>query len=250
MNNRFEITHQSVVSDIVSQDFRTADVFRKHGISYCCGGKWPIEMACQMQGVDIDLLESELAGATRTIEVSNVVDFSKWDTGFLIDYIINIHHHYLRETLPSAKEALQEFVNEHKKKFTYLSELEDKFNILAEELLDAARSEEEVLFPYIKQLVQVHKHKEPYAAMFIRTLRKPVEEILYKSHNKITKIILDIRKLTNQYTTPENVCISHKVVLAKLRELDNDLMQHIFLERNILFPRAIQIEKEVLNSTN
>jgi regulator of cell morphogenesis and NO signaling len=54
--------------------------------------------------------------------------------------------------------------------------------------------------------------------------------------------------LTNDYTPPSNACVSHKVTFSKLRELDNDLMQHMHLENNILFPRAIEMEKILLNT--
>jgi regulator of cell morphogenesis and NO signaling len=78
-------------------------------------------------------------------------------------------------------------------------------------------------------------------------MRKPVEETMFKGHEIVNDIILSIRTITNKYTTPENVCISHKVVIAKLKELDNDLMQHLYLEQTVLFPRAMAIEKEVLS---
>jgi regulator of cell morphogenesis and NO signaling len=243
----FEINRKSAVSDIVLQDFRTAEVFRKHGISYCCGAKWPMEMACEMHGVDVATLQKELEDAVRTVHLPNIVDYEKWDTGFLVEYIINIHHHYLKETLPKTQESVHEFIDEHVKKFPYLAELKKQFDQLVDELLKAVCSEEEVLFPYIRQLVHAHKHKEPYAAMFIRTLRKPVEQILHKSHSDISNIILSIRKLTNIYLVPPQACLSHQVVLSKLKELDNDLMQHFYLEKSILFPRAIRIEKEVLD---
>lgn len=244
----FEISRQSAVSDIVTKDFRTAEVFRRHGISYCCGAKWPMEVACQMHGVDVNVLQSELEEAVRTIHLPNIVDYKIWDTGFLVEYIINIHHHYLKETLPVTKESVNDFIAEHMSKFPYLAELKKQFDLLTEELLAAVKSEEEVLFPYIRQLVHAHKHKEPYAALFIRTLRKPVEQILHKSHNNITSIIYNIRKLTDLYVVPKNACLSHQVVLSKLKELDNDLMQHFFLEETVLFPRAILIEKEVLEA--
>lgn len=246
----FEISRQSAVSDIVTKDFRTAEVFRRHGISYCCGAKWPMEIACQMHSVDIVQLQAELEEAVRTVHLPNIVDYKSWDTGFLVDYIINIHHHYLKETLPATRESVHDFIEEHVKKFPYLGELEQQFNLLADELLAAVQSEEEVLFPYIRQLVHAHKHREPYAALFIRTLRKPVEDILHKSHNNITSIIYRIRTLTNSYLVPKNACLSHQVVLSKLKELDNDLMQHFHLEKTVLFPRAIRIEKEVLDEIN
>jgi regulator of cell morphogenesis and NO signaling len=107
--------------------------------------------------------------------------------------------------------------------------------------------EEEVLFPYIRQIAHAHKGKESYAVLLVRTLRKPVDDTMYKGHETVASSIFSIRKLTNTYLTPENVCTSHKVILAKLKELDNDLSQHFYLEQSILFPRAVAIEKEVLS---
>lgn len=244
----FEINRQSLVADIVALDYRTADVFRRYDIGYCCGGNWPIEMACQMQGVDADKLLTELEAATRTVSISNYLDFGSWNIDFLIDYLINVHHQFLKKTLPATKHLLHEFANEHIKKFPYLADLEKKFDLLIKQLLPSLQQEEEVIFPYIKQLSHAHRHKEPYAALLVRTLRKPVVETMYKGHEAFTDIIFSIREMTNKYTPPQNVCSSHKVVVAKLKELDNDLMQHLYLEQLYLFPTAINIEKEVLST--
>jgi regulator of cell morphogenesis and NO signaling len=242
----FEISRKALVADIVAKDYRTADVFRRHGIGYCCGGKWPMEIACEMRGIDADKIQAELEAATRTIHVSNLLDFADWNIDFLIDYLINVHHRYLKKALPETQQMVSEFVKEHVKKFSYLEELEKQFDLLVKQLLPSIQREEEVIFPYIRQIAHAHQHKEPYAALFVRTMRKPVEETMFKGHETVSEIILAIRKLTNTYSTPENVCVSHKVVIAKLKELDNDLMQHLYLEQSVLFPRAIAIEKEVL----
>lgn len=244
----FEINRQSRVADIVALDYRTADIFRRYGIGYCCGGKWPIEIACQMQGVDADKVLRELEVVTRNVSLTNHLDFESWNIDFLIDYLINVHHQFLKKSLPATHQLLHEFANEHIKKFPYLAELEIKFDLLIKQLLPSLQQEEEVIFPYIKQLSHAHRHKEPYAALLVRTLRKPVVETMYKGHEALTDIIFSIRGMTNRYTPPENVCSSHKVVIAKLKELDNDLMQHLYLERLFLFPTAISIEKEVLNT--
>lgn len=242
----FEINKKLPVAEIVARDYRTAEVFRKHGIGYCCGGKWPMELACEMRGIDAEKLQAELETATRTIHVSSMLNFADWDMDFLLDYIINIHHRYLKNTLPETRKVLHEFTAEHIKKYPYLADLEKQFDGLTTELLPSIRREEEIIFPYIRHLAHAQRHKEPYAALLIRTLRKPVEETMFRGHHIVTDIILSIRKLTNTYTTPENVCISHKVVIAKLKELDNDLMQHLYLEHSVLFPRALAIEKELL----
>jgi regulator of cell morphogenesis and NO signaling len=243
----FEINRKSLVADIVAKDYRTADVFRKHGIGYCCGGKWPMEMACEMRGVDVDEVQAELQAATRNIQVSNILDFADWDIDFLIDYISNVHHRYLKKSLPETQYVLVEFSKEHDKKFPWLVELVTQFELLIKQVQISMQREEEVLFPYIRQIAHAHKGKEPYAALLVRTLRKPVEETIFHGHETVGEIILTIRKLSDTYNTPENVCVSHKVVMAKLKELDNDLMQHLYLEQSILFPRAMAIEKEILN---
>lgn len=244
----FQINRKSLVADIVALDYRTSDVFRKQGIGYCCGGKWPLESACEMKGINVDMLQAELEAATRTIQISNQLDFADWEIDFLIDYIINIHHQYLKKSLPETQQLLGELKREHVQKFPYLSQLENKFDFLVNQLLSTMQREEEVIFPYIRHIAHAHNHKEPYAALLIRTLRKPVEETMYKGHENLTINILSIREMTNKYSLPENVCISHKVVISKLKELDNDLMQHLYLEQSILFPWAIKIEKEVLNT--
>ncbi len=243
----FEIDRQSSAADIVAKDYRTAVVFRKHGIGYCCGGKWPMEMTCELQGIDADILQQELEAAIRTIPVSNQLDFSNWSIDFLIDYIINIHHQYLRQSFPETMQILNDFIKEHIKKFSWLAELETKFGLLIEQLHPSMRREEEVLFPYIRQIAHAHKDKEPYAVLLIKTLRKPVEDTMFNGHETMTDIIKSIRTITNQYSIPSNVCTNHKVVMAKLKELDNDLMHHLYLEQSILFPKAMAIEKEVLS---
>jgi len=242
----FEINRKSLVAEIVEKDYRTADVFRRHGIGYCCGGKWPMDIACEMRGLDADTVQAELEAAIRTIQVPSLLDFAECDINFIIDYIINVHHRYLKKSLPATQQVLADFAEEHRKKYPYVTELEKQFDLLMKQLQPSTQQEEEVIFPYIRQIAHAHRSRESYASLLVRTLRKPVEQTLFKSHQAISSIILSIRRLTNSYTTPENVCISHKVVIAKLKELDNDLMQHLYLEQSILFPGAVAIEKELL----
>ncbi|OSZ77065.1 hypothetical protein CAP36_11625 [Chitinophagaceae bacterium IBVUCB2] len=243
----FKIDRQLSPADIVAKDYRTADVFKKYGIGYCCGGKWPIEMTCEIQGISVEKLQQELEAAVRTVPVSNQLNFPKWCIDFLIDYIINIHHQYLRQSLPETMDLLKDFVQEHANKFPWLSELEMKLDLLTQQVFPAMKREEEVLFPYIRQIAHACKDKEPYAVLLIKTLRKPVEDTIFNGHEALTDTIFSIRAITNQYNTAPNVCTSHKVVMAKLKELDNDLMHHLYLEQSILLPKAMSIEKEVLS---
>jgi len=240
------ITRSATISDIVSADYRTADIFRKHGIEFCCGGKRPLEQVCDEKSVDTDLIQQELELATRRVYLPNGLNYNDWSIEFLTDYIINIHHEYLRKSLPAAKEYLARFAEGHHKKFPYVMELAESFNNIVTGILPLLVEEEEIIFPYLRQVSHAHKSKAPYAGLLVRTLRKPVKNMLQREHLFVYKNLLRIRELSNHYTAPENACPNHRVTFLKLHEIDNDLIQHLYLETSILLPKAISMEKELL----
>ena len=242
----FTISPNSFVPDIVSQDYRTADVFRKYDIDFCCGGKWSLDLACQSKGLDTREILKELKKITRHTPSSPFLDFDAWDIDFLADYILNIHHRYLEKALPEILNYVTVFLDGHRDKFPELGELENIFARFMKEIPPHMQQEEEILFPYIKQIYHAWLHKESYARLLVRTLRKPVEEVMEKEHETTNSLLHRMREVTNDYTPPESTCLMHRVTFAKLKELDNDLMQHIHLENNILFPKAIAMEKELL----
>lgn len=241
-----DIRNDSFVTDIVIQDYRTSSVFRKYGIDYCCGGKLPLQMVCEMRGLDTELIKKELSDAIRTIQVSNSTNFNNWSVDFLVEYIINVHHSYLINNFPDIVDTLERFVEGHRSKYPYLCELMDSLLELRDDLLPHLDQEEKIIFPYIRQIAHAYDNHEPYAALLVRTLRKPVENMMNHEHDQIGKYLHRLRSLTTNYTPASNACISHKVSFSKLKELDNDLVQHIHLESNILFPKAIAMEKEML----
>ena len=245
--NIYKIEPFSFVTDIVKHDYRTAEIFRKYDIDFCCGGKWPLEMVCQNKNLNIEEVIKGLQKIVTQSASNAALDFDSWDIDFLVDYIYNIHHQYLKKALIETREQVNKFLDEHRTKFPELAELEFIMNRFMKEIPPHMKQEEEIFFPYIKQIHHAYKHRESYARLLIRTLRKPIEEVMLKEHEATGSSLHRLRKITNNYTTPEKACITHKVTFAKLKELDKDLVQHIHLESNILFPKAIKMEQELLD---
>lgn len=244
--NVYKIEPSSFVTDIVTHDFRTAEVFRKYGIDFCCGGKWPLDLVCQDKNLHTEAIIEELQRIVRQSASNAALDFDNWDIDFLTDYILNVHHSYLKRALPEIKEQLNKFLDGHREKFPDLDELGLIMNRFIREIPPHMKQEEEIFFPYIKQISHAHRNQESYAKLLIRTLRKPLEEVMQKEHEITGTNLNKLRTITNNYTPPRNACITHKVTFSKLKELDKDLVQHIHLESNILFPKAIQMEQELL----
>jgi regulator of cell morphogenesis and NO signaling len=240
-----DIRDDSFVTDIVIQDYRTASVFRKYAIDFCCGGKLPLGKVCEIRDLNIAFIKKELTDAMRTIQVPNSTNFKHWAVDFLVDYITNVHHAYLKTNLPEIIDIVERFSESHKSKYPFLAELMASLYELRDVLLPQLEHEEKIIFPYIKQIAHAYESHEPYAALLVRTLRKPVENMI--KHDLVKKYLHGLRDLTNNYTPASNACISHKVAFSMLNELDNDLVQHIHLESNILLPKAIAMEKEMLS---
>lgn len=240
------IDRDAYVSDLVKLDYRTAAVFRKYGIEFCCSGRFPLSLVCENKGLDTELLIAELKDVTRPLQQQVSLNFADWDIDFLTDYILHVHHRYLRDRLPFIKEEMERFVEEHRRKYPDLVELQDRFEALRIQMYPHLQQEEEVLFPYVRQIAHAYADNEPYAGLLVRTLRKPVEDMMKQEHDHIMESLVRMRQLSANYTPPESACVSHRLNFSLLRELDNDLAQHFYLENKILFPRAIAMENELL----
>ena len=239
------IDEQVLVTELIARDYRTADVLKKHGIDFCCGAGWPLSTACEMRGLDTLLVKQELEAVIRPLQVATSLPFQEWPLDFLVDYIVHVHHGYLRQALPSLQEFLQSFIDGHRSQFTYLDELQNQFTKLYKGLPVSMKQEEETIFPYIKQVYRAFSTKESFAGLLTRTLRKPVEKIMSQELDLVIPALKKLRELTLNYALPSAACRSHWVVFMKLRELDNDLVQHIHLENKILLPRLVAIENEL-----
>ncbi|RYY41322.1 MAG: hypothetical protein EOO08_02420 [Chitinophagaceae bacterium] len=232
------------VSEIVRQDYRAADVFKKWGINYCCGGNLPLTDVCHLQGLDQAAIESDLDAARRQRALSPGIAFNEWPVPFLIDYIQLVHHAYVRSTGAALGRQLHDFVKGHLKKYPYLGEVEEAFDALLLKLGEHMQEEEEKAFPYFRQVHSAHANREAYGKLFIRTMGKPLKAF-GDDHRHVGPLLRRLRTLTAHYTFGEGACTNHQVLYHKLREFDEDLVQHMHLEHNVLFPRIQALEKEL-----
>lgn len=232
------------IGEIVAKDYRKAQVFKKYGIDFCCGGKKTVQEVCAKKGVDQSALEQELADAEQKTGDCEL-DFQKWDLGFFTDYIVNIHHQYVRENTLFIQELAQKVARVHGANHPELIRVAHVFDRIASDLNLHMMKEEKILFPRIKALAEYKKAGSPVPSDQSGLVSTPIQ-VMESEHAQAGEDFEEIRALTADYRLPVDACRSYTILFKKLEEYENDLNRHVHLENNILFPRAIQLEKELL----
>ena len=225
------------VGEIAAKDMRKAMVFKKLGIDFCCGGKKSLEDACIEKGLDVVRVKKELQEVEANKATGPQLDFNSFTLSFLADYIVNVHHNYVKENAMGIEDLAKKVAGHHGGAMPFLGEVYDKFDELRCELATHMKKEEQILFPAIKQL----ETGGGLNANFPK-INDPIY-VMERDHDIAGELIGDIHRLTNNYTVPEGACNSIRVLYHKLSEFESDLQQHIHLENNILFPKAMQLEK-------
>lgn len=234
------MTKEKTVADFVTENIKTANVFKKHGIDFCCGGGITLEKACAKNNVDQTLLEKELLDATKIID--RAYDYDTWNLTFLIDHIVNIHHTYVTESLPILSQYANKVAKVHGKHYPQVVTINKLFHEVANELLAHLQKEEQILFPYIKQMEATNSEgSSPFGSV-----HNPIR-MMEHEHENAGDIFKEIAQLTNNYTPPKDACNTFKALYSKLQEFEEDLHRHIHLENNILHPKAIALEAKLLD---
>ena len=230
------------VGEMAAKDLRKAEVFKKFGIDFCCGGKKTLKQACEEKGLDLVLLEEALNNTTNT--AGPAMDFNRWQPDFLVDYIFNQHHQYYYNEAPVISDLLSKVLSRHGNQHPELQEINSLFIQLTGELNVHFLKEEKIVFPFIKALMQGNSTGDLSVLNAHASLKAPIQ-IMESDHEAAGEVLAEIQKITTNYTPPADACNSFQFLYFKLKELDEDLHQHIHLENNILFPKTLALEKQL-----
>jgi regulator of cell morphogenesis and NO signaling len=230
IQNSFE---NALLGELVTDDFRVAEVFKQAGIDFCCGGKKTLEQACREKNIDLKSIEEEIRAIEQTPALSNV-NFKDWEPGFLADYIINAHHKYVLKTLPDLLYYTRKIASVHGMHHPELIDVAKLFEEINKELQQHLQKEEEVLFPAIKLAVQ--KSTSELQSL----IRSEIARMSYE-HEFAGGAMDKINELTSGYMVPQDGCNSYQVTFKMLRQFEDDLHIHVHLENNILYPKALKL---------
>ncbi len=239
-----DINKNTIVGDIVKANFKTAQIFDKNGIDFCCGGGISLGEACKKSNLDIDLLVPELEILVQLNDPdSKYIDGLELDQ--LCDYIEKRHHSYVSENIPFLQEKLQKLCDVHGENHTELFEIKQLFDGAAENLSAHMKKEELMLFPYIRKMVLSKGNKNSGKGEFGHASQ--MIAVMDAEHQTEGVRFEKISALSSSYTCPPDGCSTFQITYQTLKDFEIDLHRHIHLENNILFKKALILESEFLN---
>jgi regulator of cell morphogenesis and NO signaling len=214
-------------------------VFEKLRIDYCCGGGRNIADACASVGVRLDELSRLLdeAGAVR----DDARDFAAGPLADLIRHLLDTHHVYTREESARIQALLDKVCGKHGENHPEVLEVRALFLKLDADLQPHLLKEEQILFPYILRLEATVTAgiTAPFAPF--GTVNNPIRMMMFE-HDTAGDLLREIRTAARNFRAPEDACMSFRALYQALEDFEKDLHQHIHLENNVLFPRAIEME--------
>jgi regulator of cell morphogenesis and NO signaling len=238
------INEKMTVGELVAQYPQTRKVLEKLGIDYCCGGKHDIRTAAAEKSVNLDTVLAALNEAIQTTQAQEVSE-QNWTTATLAelaDHIEAKHHTFMKEQLPRLSLMLAKVKRAHGDNHgQMLTELEDVYLSLREEIEAHLMKEEQILFPYIRQIEAYAVQKGPRPQAHCGTVANPITQMEHE-HESAGRALERMRELTNNYVVPDDGCMTFATLYEGLAAMEDDLHEHIHLENSILFPKAIELE--------
>ena len=211
-------------------------------IDYCCGGDQPLGEACAAAGVELTILERLLNEARpEGAQGKGSLDFQQATLGELIDYILEKHHIYTKDEMERLKPLFEKVITAHAENHPELVQMGELFQRLCADLKPHMFKEEQILFPYIVELERLVSQKRPAPFAPFGTVGNPIR-MMMTEHDTAGDLLRALRELSSDYTVPTDCCLSYETLYQALEALELDLHQHIHLENNLLFPRALEME--------
>ena len=229
------------VRDLVLENPARARVFEGFGIDYCCGGSQTLADACKAANRSIDEVAAELECHRSTAPQTDWRNASLAD---LAQYIVDKHHSFTRTEIARLATLINKVVTAHGTNHPELCRVQTIFGGLAEELREHMRKEEELLFPYISEMEEAARTRRRPSEPMFGTVQNPVA-VMIMEHEASGQALEKIREITDGYAVPSDGCASYQALYQALPEFAADLHQHIHLENNILFPRAVEFESDI-----
>lgn len=233
---------QRPLGDIVKGDARAAAVLEGFGLDYCCSGQQTLEEAAAARQVPVARVIVALESLGAPAAGDEREQWTELDS--LTRHICERHHRYIRDVTPAIAAWLDKLVDRHGAKHPELIEIRAVFGELAGDMATHMTKEENLLFPCIDDLAVARRTGAPRPLSPFGTVLNPMR-VMEADHRAAGDLLDRLRALTGGYTPPADACATFRLCYSELARFEADLHRHVHLENNVLFPQALELEREL-----
>lgn len=230
------------LAQIVNTNHEAASVFEKYHLDFCCNGNRSLEQACAENKLVAGEVIADLQNNTAGNNCSVPINYNNLSLSQLADHIVTTHHRYVKKEVEPILGYLQKIASKHGSRHPELLKVLELFTAVKEEMELHMGKEENVLFPRIKEAEQILA--EGKELLINRNYLQSPISMMEQEHDHAGAMLAEIRKLTNNYTPPEDACTTYRLSFVVLKAFELDLHTHVHLENNILFPKAMLLFEE------
>lgn len=241
------IRHDTTIRDLVRRHPELRPKLEQLGIDYCCGGEKPLVDAVNEAGLGLENVLMDLNSALTQVDAKpETRNWTKEELTELADYILEKHHTFMKRELPRLEGMLEKVLSAHGAHHgRMLHAVKRAYSLLRTDIEMHLLKEEQILFPAIKGIDAFVAGRGPRPAVHCGTIRNPIQQMEHE-HDRAGQALQQIRKLTDDFSLPDDACPPFVALYDGLQALEADLHEHIHLENNILFPASIEIENKML----
>jgi len=231
------------VGQIVAENYDTFQVFEKFGIDYFNKGKQSLKEAAKESNIETEVLLAEIVKIQES-GIKKETDFNSMDLDVLTDYIVNTHHKYAEKQGPVVKNIIETLCQDYGEQHPELLKIKEHLNIVIGQIAVHQKKEELILFPYIRKMADaVSNNKAFVRPPMTSTAERPVDMLTHE-HTDQGEAFEKIELLSEHYTPPADVDdYTYEDAFNLLNEFQGNLHKHLHLENNILFPKALKLDK-------
>ena len=239
------INPEDSVKHFVELDIRSTEVFSRHGIDFCCGSHLSLKESCTKQNAPLHTVLQELAEALKEVKPVQI-NGSEMTVEQLVDYAESAHCKYLGENLEVIGAYLEKINNVHGAEHPELASILNLFDDYAEDLKNQLELEASLLFPKIRVLLSLQKENSQPRPENSENISKDITQLLY-GHEQASECFEKIAQLSNEFTPPAAACTTYRLAFSRLSAFKQNLYSYIHLKSRYLFPKAIELEKQLLS---
>lgn len=234
--------HDRTVGELAVELPDSIRVFEAWKIDYCCGGQTPLPDACAAAGKTVEAFAAAV-DALATIPDNAMRDFKGDSLKDVAALVVDTYHAYTREELEALDPLAAKVYSVHGARRAELEEVLTLVRAISDDMLPHMLKEEQVLFPYVTQLEEAAVGQRKAATPFFGTVKNPVKKMMLE-HDRVGELLARLRVITEDFTPPESACFSYRTLYSRLTEFEKRTHEHIHIENNFYFPRAVALEEK------